>query len=243
MFQNIGKKVLIALVLITSLNAANKLEKDEVNKIEELELFKRAQIKVINAYDMGSLYLLNIKAQDKLDDIYLTKDKKYLIAGNVIDTSNGKSLTIPADLNTLKNKEALTYGTGKDRYYLFTDPECPYCKQFESHLPKVKDKVDIKVFFYPLDFHKNAKDLSMYVMSKKTNDEKIKAMINNDINNKDYINRKYTKKQEEELKKQLEVQMKIANYLKVRGTPAIFDKDGNSVVWVELLEKYGVNVR
>ncbi len=240
---NIGKKLLIALAFISTLQAATLLSKSEVNKIQDLELFKRAQITVLTAHDMDSLYLLNVKVQDKLDVIYLSKDKKYLIAGNVIDTSTGKTLSIPVDFSTLKNKEALTYGTGKDRYYLFTDPQCPYCKQFESHFPKIKDKVDIKVFYYPLDFHKEAKDLAMFVMSKKTNDEKIKIMLAIDKNNKDFKNRKYTKKQELELKKQLEVQMKIANSLKVRGTPALFDKDGNSVVWVEMLKKYGVNLK
>lgn len=243
MLKNIVIKLLISLVLLTSLNAANKLSQEEISQIQDLELFKRAQITVLNAYEMDSLYLLNVKVQDKLDYIYLTKDKKYLISGNVINTSTSKTLSIPINLDILKNKEALTYGTGKDRYYLFTDPQCPYCKQFESHFPKIKDKVDIKVFYYPLDFHKDARDLAIFVMSKKTNDEKIKTMLSIDKNNKDFINRKYTKKQEEELKKQLEIQMKIANTLKVRGTPAIFDKDGNSVIWVELLEEYGIKVR
>lgn len=240
---NISKKLLIALAFISTLSANNELSQKQINEIQNLELFKKAQVNIQKAYDMDSLYLLNVIVQGKYDSIYLTKDKKYLIAGSVINTNDGKTLSVPVDLSELKNKEALTYGTGKDRYYLFTDPQCPYCKQFESHFPKIKDKVDIKVFYFPLDFHKEARDLSMYVMSQKTNDLKEKAMLSANKDDKGFLAATYSKEEKEALNKHLEVQLKIAAKLKVRGTPAIFDKDGNSVVWVELLEKYGVSPR
>ena len=32
-------------------------------------------------------------------------------------------------------------------------------------------------------------------------------------------------------------------YVNEQGTPALFDKDGNSIVWVNLLEKYGIEFK
>ncbi len=197
------KKLLLVLLVGTSLNAATLLSQNEIKKIEELELFKRAQISVKKAYDVEDFYLLKVVIQGNSDELYLTKDKKNLIAGEIINTQTGAKLEVPADVSGLAGKEALTFGSGSDEYFLFTDPECPYCKKFESYFPQIEKNVKIRVFFYPLDFHKNAKDMSMYVMSKKTNAEKIKAMLSININDEDYKNRNYSNKELAELETSL----------------------------------------
>ncbi|MGB5792481.1 thioredoxin fold domain-containing protein [Poseidonibacter sp.] len=238
-----AKKILLALALITSLNANEELSKNEIKQIEQLELFQRANIKVSKAYDVGSLYLLDIVVQGNNDQVFLTKDKKNLIPGDVINTATGEKVAIPADVASIRGKEAFVFGSGTDEYFLFTDPECPYCKKFEAYFPQIEKNVKIRVFFYPLSFHKNAKDLSIYVMSKKTKAEKIKTMLSVDVNNESYKNRKYAKGEYEKLEKELAEQMDVASNLKVQGTPAVFDKDGKKVVWVNLLAKYGIQVK
>lgn len=238
-----ARNLLLALALTTGLNAATELNKDEIKKIENLELFKGVNIKVKKAYDTQSLYLLRVEVRGKIDEIYLTKDKKYLIAGDVLNTTDGSKLTVPADLSSAKGNQAFTYGTGKDEYYLFTDPECPYCKKFESYLEQVKDKVKINVFYFPLDFHANAKDISLYVMSQKTQAEKIKAMVNTTKDTPAFKNRKIDPKKLRQLEANLDKQIKIGQELGVQGTPAIFDKDGNKVNWVQMLQSYGIEVK
>jgi thiol:disulfide interchange protein DsbC len=236
----IAKKLLLALVVVTSLNAATPLSKSEVKQIEELELFKRVQISIKKAYDLESFYLLKVVIQGNNDEVYLTKDKKHLIAGDVISTATGAKLEAPADLTDVRGKESLVFGSGSDEYFLFTDPECPYCKKFESYFPQIEKNVKIRVYYYPLDFHKNAKDMSLYVMSKKTNEERIKAMLNIDVNDEGYKNRKYSKEQLAELEASLTAQIAIGQQLEVSGTPAVFDKDGNKVSWPNMLTKYNV---
>ena len=189
MFQ-IAKKLLLALAITTSLSAVEELSQNEITEIEQLELFKRAQIKVTKAYDMGNLYALIINARGNADQVFLTKDKKSLITGDVIDTSDGSKITPPTDLTGVRGKEAFIYGSGTEEYFLFTDPECPYCKKFESYFPKIEKNVKIRVFYYPLDFHKNAKDMSLYVMSKKTLAEKTKTMLNISLEDEGFKNRK-----------------------------------------------------
>lgn len=242
MFE-IAKKLFLALILATGLNASQELSKNEIKQIEQLELFKRANIQVLKAYDVGSLYLVDIQVQGNNDQVFLTKDKKNLIPGDVINTATGQKIAIPADVSSIRGKEAFVYGSGTEEYFLFTDPECPYCKKFEAHFPKIEKNVKIRVFYYPLSFHKNAESLSIYVMSKKTKAEKIKAMLSVSVDDKGYINRKYAKGEEAKLEKELAAQMEIAKKLKVQGTPALFDKDGKKVVWVNLLAKYGIQVK
>uniref|UniRef100_UPI004047A2F0 DsbC family protein n=1 Tax=Aliarcobacter sp. TaxID=2321116 RepID=UPI004047A2F0 len=244
MFE-LGKKIIVSSLLLTCvLNAANKeVPQSEIVKMEQLELLKRAQIKITKAYDIGSLYILNINVQGNSDEIYLTKDKKLILAGDVIDASTGVKITAPADLTGVKGKEAFTFGKGSDEYYLFTDPECPYCKKFESYFPQIEDKVKIRVFYFPLSSHENAKDLSLYIMSQKTTVKKVEAMFEGSENIEKAKTATYSQSQLEKLEKELEAQIEIGTRLNVQGTPTIFDKDGKSVVWVNLLEKYGIEVK
>ena len=82
--------------------------------------------------------------------------------------------------------------------------------------------------------------MSMYVMSKKTNAEKIKAMLTINVNDEGYKNRNYSKEELAKLEASLTAQMAIAQELDVRGTPAVFDKEGNKVSWPDMLTKYNV---
>lgn len=242
---NLTKKLIISsLLIVCSLNAAMKeASKNDIAQMEQLELFKRAQIKIVKAYDIGSLYILNINVQGNSDEIYLTKDKKLIISGDVINANNGIKITAPADLTGVRGKEAFVYGNGKEEYFLFTDPECPYCKKLETYLPQIKDKVKIRVFYYPLESHENAKDLSLYIMSQKTTAEKIDAMFESSENIDKAKNAKYTKAELAKLEKQLEDQVEIGTKLNVQGTPTVFDKEGNNIIWVNLLEKFGIEVK
>ena len=242
---NFTKKVIVSSFLLgISLSADYKeVSSSEIAQMEQLELFKRAQIKINKAYDTGSIYILNISVQGNKDEIYLTKDKKLVLAGDVIDASTGMKITSPADVAPIRGKEAFVYGTGSEEYFLFTDPECKYCKMLESYLPKIQDKVKIRVFYYPLDSHVNARDLSLYIMSQKTTDKKISAMFDATTNLEKVKSTKYSQAELEKLEKQLDEQMQIGMNLNVQGTPTLFDKDGKNIVWVNLLEKFGIEVK
>lgn len=239
-----ARNLLLAFALTTtSLSAAQVLNNKQISEIENLELFKGINIKVLNAYDEGSFYLLRVSIRGGVDEIYLTKDKKFLIAGDVINTQTGEKLEIPVDLTGVKGNESFTYGSGDQEFFLFTDPECPYCKKFESYFPQIKDKVKINVFFYPLDFHENAKDISLYIMSQKTPEAKANAMFNITKDSELFKNRNIPKVELEKLEAHLEKQMEIAGKLGVRGTPAVYDTKGNKVSWAQLLMNYGIELK
>ncbi|MFY9075170.1 thioredoxin fold domain-containing protein [Malaciobacter mytili] len=242
---NIIKKSFLIFLFIGSLFAqeAKEVSKEELSTISKLELIQKANIQVKKAFDYGSIYILATVIQGAPQELFLTKDKKVLLAGNAMNANTGEPFTIPADLSKVVGKEALIYGSGKDEYILFTDPECPYCKQFESYFPQIEKNVKIRVFFYPLSFHENAKDLSLYYMSKKTNEEKINAMLNVTATSKEFIQRKIDEKTLANLEQSLEEQMVIAEELNVRGTPTLYNIKGKKISWVELLYKNGIKVK
>ena len=245
MLKILSKSLLTVSAMALFLNASSTLiSQDKIAEIKELELFKRANIDIVNGHDLGSLYYFNIKVQGNPNTIYLTKDEKYLISGEVINTSTGKKLVAPADLSILEEgKEALTFGTGSQELVLFTDPECPYCKKFESYFKQIEDKVKIRVFFFPLDFHKNARDLSAYIMSKDTNEGKVEAMLNTTKDSENFKNRNIPAEKLNEFYSSIDEQTRLGVQLGVQGTPALFDKDGNAVSWTELLASHGIQVK
>jgi thiol:disulfide interchange protein DsbC len=241
--SKIGKLFFAIALLVSSVYALETLPKQKQDQLQKLPLFQMAQVKINKAVDAGTFYVLNVTVRGKSDKIFLTKDEKYIIPGDVISTKNGQPLEIPVDLSITKGKEVFTFGKGKDEFVLFTDPECPYCKKFESYFSQIEDKVKFKILLFPLSFHKHAKDLSIYAMSQKTNDAKVKTLLETTADTPAFKNVKYKNGQYEKLEKVLNEQMEIASKLGVRGTPTLFDKDGNKVSWAALLQKYGIVVK
>ena len=94
---------------------------------------------------------------------YVEKNLRYLMFGGMIDSQTGVNLTDARaqqlsriDVSTLPVKDAITWGSGKRHLYIFSDPDCPYCKKLHPELAKLRD-VTIHLFLYPIkELHPNA---------------------------------------------------------------------------------------
>ena len=98
--------------------------------------------------------------------VFVSSDLKYLISGQVMDLTANKSLTQElvdanrpkmkiSDLNT-KDAILLKGTSGKKKLFVFSDPDCPYCKQVEKQFGDLKN-VSIYIFPMPLaGLHPNA---------------------------------------------------------------------------------------
>jgi len=226
-------KVVIVLFLIVISLSAKMISVEELN---ELSFIKNKSIKVNEIVDLGSIYFVQgtnkKRNRTSMISFSMTKDLKYLFLGRSFNTITGEKLYIKKDMSLYTSKASFTYGIGKNEYYIFTDPQCPYCNKFEKRLLKLKiqDKVKIHYFLYPLRFHKNAKSMSMYILSQKDNSSKLKALHNIIINgSKNYKSKVYTKKELVELEKELKIIKSITLEVGINGTPTIFTKDGKRV--------------
>jgi len=77
---------------------------------------------------------------------YLTKDSKYAIFGNVIDTKTYKNLTderkrevFKVDFKSLPLDDAIKSGSGKKKIAVFSSPFCPWCRKLHEELKKSDD--------------------------------------------------------------------------------------------------------
>lgn len=98
------KTSLLGLALVSTLSANENLSTKQIDEIQNLQLFKMAHVKVNKGVDVGSVYMLSVTVKGKGDQIYLTKDKKYLIPGDIINTKTGQPLILPVDLKPTLGK-------------------------------------------------------------------------------------------------------------------------------------------
>lgn len=96
---------------------------------------------------------------------YTSADGRYFLFGDLVDMKANKNLSaaakaklVKSDFDRLPLNDAIktVQGNGKRVLVVFTDPDCPFCRQLENELPKLKD-VTIYRFPYPIvQLHPNA---------------------------------------------------------------------------------------
>ena len=100
--------------------------------------------------------------------VFIRDDLSILINGDVVDLANNKSLTAQLrdankpklDISELNLGDAIKFGSGSRRLFVFSDPDCPFCRQLEPELGQLTD-VQIFVFPFPLtSLHPNARVVS-----------------------------------------------------------------------------------
>lgn len=108
--------------------------------------------------------------------IYTDDSGKYVITGHIFEAANKHDITADmlANLNridpaTLPLADSFTekFGNGSRQLYVFSDPDCPYCKKLEHEIPKLKD-VTVHIFLYPLvALHPNARNMAVDIWCSK----------------------------------------------------------------------------
>jgi len=112
------------------------------------------KIKSIEKSPIAGLYEVNLGSQM----IYADASGNYVIAGDLVDTKTRANLSDSrlAELNKvdfaslpLGDAVKVVKGNGSRKMAVFSDPNCPYCKQLESTL-KSMDNVTVYTFLYPV---------------------------------------------------------------------------------------------
>jgi thiol:disulfide interchange protein DsbC len=114
---------------------------------------------VTSAKDAPFAGWYELQAQGKT--FYLSADGRFMMLGKVIDLGDksagfqqqSTTAAAPAkiDVSQLPVSSAIRFvnGSGKRKMFVFSDPDCPYCKQLEGELGSIQDAT-IYVFPYPL---------------------------------------------------------------------------------------------
>jgi thiol:disulfide interchange protein DsbC len=114
--------------------------------------------------------------------LFVDYSKKHIIQGTVIDVKTRKQVVahekdLPAppkqtteiDLKSAPLQYAVVMGNpkGNKKLYVFTDPDCPYCRQLHSELQKLSAEykdVSVNIMLMPLKMHPQAYDKCRAIM-------------------------------------------------------------------------------
>jgi len=151
--------------------------------VSNAQLFKKFNTKVKRVMKMSNgLYYVQAERNGRIFEFYWDKDKKAFFNTPVLLTADGKVIKAPVilDKKLLKESIAFTFGTGKKgELYLFTDPQCPFCKRVEKRLGnKLEKNYKTHVILFPLSFHNRALPLVQWILRAKTDKERYERMKN-----------------------------------------------------------------
>jgi thiol:disulfide interchange protein DsbC len=151
--QSITKLALAGLLACSLCSAFAQEATIRKNLAERLPSFSK--IDEVSKTPMNGLY--EVRVNDS-DIFYTDAEGNFLIQGNLIDVKAKRNLTeerveklSAIDFDALPFKDAfkIVRGNGKRKLAVFEDPNCGYCKRFETDLQKIND-VTIHTFLIPI---------------------------------------------------------------------------------------------
>ncbi len=166
--------------------------------------------------------------------IFIDYGKKHLIQGQIIDLktkevviAHEKELPKPkqftgVDPKLIPAQYAAVMGNpkGTKKIYVFTDPDCPYCRTLHPELKKLEKLMPdlaINIMLYPLrQLHPQAYDKSRVVLAAKKGDLLDKAFEGKEL----------PKPKGDEGKAAVDAIIKFAGEQGINGTPMILLQDG-----------------
>ncbi len=179
------------------------------------------------------LFELLVEREGKKGILFMDYGKKHLIQGAVFDLDQleqviahksefpqPKQIT-SVDVKTIPIQHAVVMGNpkGAKKLYVFTDPDCPYCRKGHAELKKLAEiapDVAIHIMLFPLPMHPDAYDKSRSVYETKSLELLDKAFDGKDV----------PKPTKESSKIALDEIAKFASASGISGTPTMILPDG-----------------
>ncbi|HPX61600.1 MAG TPA: DsbC family protein [Deltaproteobacteria bacterium] len=168
--------------------------------------------------------------------IFVDCARQHLMQGVITDARNIKATPLKkthlrqknlpiVDIKKLPLESSIIMGNpvGSKKLYVFTDPDCPYCRQLHSELIKLEKRlpdVAIYIFLYPQLMHPAAFDKSRAVLS---------GMKRSDLDHL-FMGKEISALPTDAGTAKLNSIIRFAKSQKIKGTPALVLHDGVALV-------------
>lgn len=199
----------------------HSLEKTEAAKLLRADRFN-AEIKDIKMSPVKGLWEVELAQGGKNFTVYVDFAKKYLVEGRftALEQLAQSTQLKKVDLAKIPLDNAILIGNPKaeKKVIVFDDPDCPYCAKLHEEVKKITAKRKDVAFYikmYPLPIHPDAYEKSKAIVCAKS------AKLLDDA----FAGKKLPKAECET--NELNENIKLAEELGIRGTPAIIFPDGS----------------
>ena len=155
------RKTFLAICMIAGITNAMADGRDDLARRLQTQ-YPSTKITVVRESPVKGLYEVVMGR----NVAYTDDSGRYLVFGHLYDMKAQQDLTAGVlddlnrvDVSTLPLADAIKIvrGKGERKLFVFSDPDCPYCKQLETELAKL-DNVTVYTFMMPLEsLHPNAK--------------------------------------------------------------------------------------
>lgn len=205
-----------------------------VKEAGELLSFAGVTVKSVKPAPSHGMHEVLFQKDGGVGIVFIDFGKKHLIQGMVIDlktkepvAAHEKDIPKPKQFSGLDPKlipvqYAMVMGNPKaaKKLYVFTDPDCPYCRTLHPELQKLEKMMPdlaIHIMLYPLQqLHPQAYDKARAVLSKKKRDLLDKAFEGKEL----------PKVKSDEGKTAVDAIIAFAGEQGINGTPMILMPDG-----------------
>lgn len=243
MYKEILCAVAFSLILASPSFAMAKVEScggvcvtcHSITEKEATELLKKTGTTVTSVKQSPArgLFELLVERDGQKGLLLLDYGKKHLIQGMVVDleklqpvSAHEMNISQPKqptslDVATIPAANAVIMGNpkGSKKLYVFTDPDCPYCRKGHVELKKlaaIAPDVAIHIMLFPLPMHPAAYDKSRVLLETRKLDLLDKAFDGKDV----------PKPTKESSKKAIDENIAFANANGISGTPTMIMPDG-----------------
>lgn len=196
-------------------------------------------VKSVKEAPAKGLFELLVEKDNKQGIIFLDYGKKHLMQGMIVSLETLQPVSAHAqdlpqskqptsvDVSKIPADKAVIMGNpkGSKKLYVFTDPDCPYCKKAHLELKKlasIAPDVAIHIMLFPLQMHPAAYDKSRTMFETKSQELMDKAFDGKDV----------PKPAKESSKKAIDEIIAFANANGISGTPTMVMPDGKIEVGV-----------
>lgn len=215
--------MLRTFALALTVAAATQVSADEdVNELKNALAKRLPQYEVsrIDSTPIEGLYQVILSGQV----IYMTKDARYMLDGNLVDLSTKKNYSEDAmseirlsQLEQLGEENMVVYTpeTVKHTITVVTDIDCPYCRRLHSEMDQYLDGgIKVRYVFMPLKGKGDYQTTVTVWCSDDKNEALDMAKAGTELEARDCDN-------------PIDQHLKVSRSLGVRGTPAIILQDGS----------------
>ena len=155
-----------------------------------------------------------------LQGMIVSLDTMQPVSAHALDTPQPKQVT-SIDVGKIPVDKAVIIGNpkGAKKLYVFTDPDCPYCRKGHTELKKlatIAPDVAIYIMLYPLAMHPGAYDKARTIIE----------MQSQDLLDKAFDGKEIPKPSKESSKKVIDEIIAFANGNGISGTPTLVMPDG-----------------
>jgi thiol:disulfide interchange protein DsbC len=205
-----------------------------VKEAGELLSFAGVTVKSIKPAPSHGMHEVLFEKDGGVGIVFIDYGKKHLLQGMIIDlktkepvAAHDKDLPKPkqftgVDPTLIPVQHAVVMGNSKSakKLYIFTDPDCPYCRTLHPELQKLEKlmpDLSITIMLYPLrQLHPHAYDKARVVLSKKKRDLLDKAFEGKEL----------PKVKGDEGRAAVDAIIAFAGQQGINGTPLILLPDG-----------------